>query len=477
MATVALIGGARRVRAVNRAARRGGIRPGMAAADASAVVPDLELVPADAETDRAMLERLAEWCGHYTPWAAADPWEEGTEGGGLWLDVSGCAHLFGGEDALLTHLCRRLRRLGFTARAAMADTPGAAWAWARFGLRDQLCLPSGGQREALASLPVACLRLAPATAQTLSGLGLRQVGDLFGVPRAGLAARFGRQVAQRLDQALGHEGEAISPRRPPPSHAVHAAFAEPIARPEDVAEAVRRLLERLCGQLDDQHLGLRRLEVAVFRVDASARDIVIGTSRPSRDPAHLLRLLAEDLPRLDPGFGIEQIRLAALEVAPQEAEQPGLGGGGAVRRAEDFARLLDSLGNRLGFDAVQRHCPRQSHVPEQAVARCRTNARPPAAAWPWQRRPLRLFPRPEPVEAVAPVPDSPPLMFRWRDRPHRVVRADSAERIAAEWWRQDRPERDYYVVEDHLGRRFWLFREGLYGGTVPPRWYVHGVFP
>lgn len=470
-------GNIRRIVALNRSGRRAGLRPGMSVADALAVVPALTLAPADPEADRALLDRLADWCSHYTPWAAADAWSEGVEGGGLWLDVSGCAHLFGGEEELLAHLTGRLGRLGFTARAAMADTTGAAWAWARFGNRLLPCLPPGGQRDALGPLPLAALRLRPATAATLTGLGLRRIDNLIAMPRAGLAARFGREVAHRLDQALGHDPEPISPRHPPRPHGIHAAFAEPIARPEDVAEAVRRLLARLCKQLEGEALGLRRLEVAAFRVDASVRTIAIGTSRPTRDPRHLARLLAEDLPALDPGYGIEMLRLSAAETGALAPEQTALSPGGAGTRADDFSRLLDSLGNRLGFGKVVRFAPRESHLPERAV-----QTLPPAAplaslSWPDRRRPVRLFSRPEPVEAVAPVPDSPPVLFRWRKRAHRVVRADGAERIADEWWRRAAPERDYYLVEDEHGRRFWLFRQGHYGGGTPPRWFLHGIFP
>jgi protein ImuB len=467
-------GSVRRLLALDGAARRAGLKPGMSVADALAVVPGLVLAPADPDADHALLEHLAEWCGHYTPWTAIDGWSDGVEGCGLWLDVSGCAHLFGGEDAMLEHLSGRLRKFGFTTRAALADTPGAAWAWARFGPKDQPCLPPQGGRDALAPLPVAALRLRPATASTLVGLGLRRIGDLYPVPRAGLAARFGREVAHRLDQALGTESEPISPRRPPPSHSVHAALAEPISRPEDVAEAVRRLLVRLCRHLEDDGLGLRRLEITAFRVDASVRRIGIGTSRPSHDPKHLFRVLGQALPELDAGFGIEVLRLSATEIAPHAAEQTNLAAAG--ERNDDFARLLDSLGNRLGFDKVMRFAPHESHLPERAVRPVAATVRP-QGAWPKARRPVHLFTRPEPVEAMAPVPDSPPLSFRWRKRTHRVVRADGAERIAAEWWRKQAPERDYYLVEDELGRRFWLFREGLYGGPTPPRWYLHGIFP
>lgn len=470
-------GSARRLAAVDRRGRQAGLKPGMTLADALAVAPDLAVAEADPAADRALLERLAEWCGHYTPWTAADGWNDDAGGGGLWLDVSGCAHLFGGEGALLNHLTRRLEHLGLSACAAMAATPGAAWAWARYGEAARPCLESGKQRDALAGLPVAALRLPPDTIMALASLGLHRIGALYPMPRAGLTARFGRMLAHRLDQALGAEDEPISPRLPPPSFRVHAAFADPIARPEDVAEAVRRLLLRLCAQLGNAHQGLRRLEISAFRVDSSQRAIAIGTSRPTHDPVRLFRLLGESLPGLDPGFGIESLCLSARETTPQDPEQTRLGTGSAMRDEDDFARLVDSLSNRLGPQAIARLVPHASHIPERAVSRQAVTAPPPPDGWPAGRRPLRLFSRPEPVEAVAPVPDSPPLMFRWRQRSYRVTRADSAERIAPEWWRSHAPERDYYLVEDERGRRFWLFREGLYGGPVAPRWYLHGMFP
>ena len=473
-ALAAAAGTVRRIGAVAPAARRAGVAVGMSVADALAVVPALALAPADPAADRAVLARLADWCGQYTPWTAID---ESADDFGLWLDVGGCAHLFGGETGLLAHLHRRLRRLGFSARAALADTPGAAWAWARHGDAAAPCVAAGGQRDALAPLPVAALRLPAGVAATLSGLGLRRVGDLYALPRATLAARFGPVVALRLDQALGRVSEPLSPRRPPPRHGVEAAFVEPIVRAEDVAEATRLLLERLCRHLEAEGVGLRRLEVTAFRVDALSCSIAIGTSRPSREAAHLFRLLAEDLAALDPGFGIERLCLSAAEVAPQPAGQGDLDGAMAGAADDDFARLLDALGNRLGFERVLRLVPRQSHLPEQAVAALSPTAPLPSVLWPAGRRPLRLFDRPEPVEAVAPLPDSPPLLFRWRNRSHRVARADGAERIAAEWWRETAPERDYYLVEDQAGRRFWLFRQGAYGAGPPPRWYMHGIFP
>jgi protein ImuB len=492
----AAAGGQRRIAAVSRAARAAGVRPGATVADARAVAPGLKIVAADPPADRALLDHLADWVTCYTPWAAPDDWTEGGEGGGLWLDITGCAHLFGGEDKLLAELVGRLARLGFTARAAAADTPGAAWAWARFGAADQPVLPPGRQRDLLAGLPVTGLRLLPATVVGLTRLGLRSIGQLMALPPAGLTARFGPLVSRRLEQALGGVDEPISPRRPPLPHQVHRAFAEPIARPEDVTAATRHLLERLTVGLEPRRLGVCRLVMAAFRVDSSVQRMAIGTSRPSRDPLHLLCLLSEPLASLDAGFGIEMLRASALEVAPLDAVQAPLGFVAPDQASDDVTRLLDTLGNRLGFDRVIRFASRQSHLPERAVQRLPASPLPlreracpgldPGEApslkrWEGEgfsigRRPLRLFVRPEAIEAMAPVPDSPPLLFRWRRTTHRIRRADGPERLAAEWWRESTADRDYYCVEDDAGCRFWLFRQGRYGADPPPRWFVHGIF-
>ncbi|CAA7621416.1 Protein ImuB [Magnetospirillum sp. UT-4] len=466
MVTTVTNAGLRRLAAVDRAAAQAGLGPGMSLADALALVPEVKAVAAEPEADQALLAALAERCGHYTPFTALD----GADG--VWLDIAGCDHLFGGEAALLEHLLARMARLGLAARAGLADTPGAAWAVSRFG-NGRTIVPPGAQRGMLAPLPLAALRLPAAVLATLDGLGLRRIGDLYAIPAATLTARFGPQVARRLGQALGSEGEPISPIRPPLPHRLHAAFAEPMGRREDVAEATRRLVARLCRRLGAEHLGLRRLEVAAFGVDGGVQRVEAGTGRPVRDPRALMRLLAEKLDRLNTGFGIEMLSVAAPEVAPLAPEQ---GGMEAAQEDTTLAPLLDSLGNRLGFDKVARLAPHRSHLPERAVRPQPAAAAPPPESWPEARRPLRLFSHPEPVEAVAPVPDSPPVLFRWRRRTHRVARADGAERIACEWWRRAAPERDYYLVEDQQGRRFWLFRQGLFGADPPPKWFIHGVF-
>jgi protein ImuB len=498
LATVAAGRGGLRIAATNPAARAGGIRPGLPLADAYAVLPELRALPADPVAEAKTLDGLAAWCGRYTPWTAVDGEGGGPcpGAGGLWLDVTGCAHLFGGETALLQDVVGRLEGLGFAARAALADTPGAAWAVARFGGVDgkgPAVVPVGSLRAAVAPLPVAALRLDGAAAEGLRRVGLRHVGDLIDLPRAPLAARFGEAVLRRLDQALGRVGESLSPRRPVSPLRARLAFAEPIATPEDIAAALRHLLADLCHRLAETRQGARRLDLVLYRADGTCAGTAIGTSRPVRDAGHLERLFREKLENLDPGFGIEVMVLAAPvanALGPLQAE---LGAGGTAAD-EGLARLIDRLGNRLGAANVARLAPQASHIPEKA---CREEAAlvspapSPAAAGrddfrPAPSRPLHLLAWPEPVEVMAPVPDHPPLMFRWHGRPHRVVRADGPERIGPEWWLAEEPldpeaaeraTRDYYRVEDADGRRFWLYRQGLYRADGAPRWYLHGVFP
>lgn len=455
----------RRVVAVSRAAQAQGLRPGMPLAEGLAQVPDAVIAPHDPDGDHRLLAVLAERCGLYSPWTATDG------ASGLWLDVAGCAHLLGGETALLEQLTAKLRGLGLATRAALAATPGAAWAWARFG---DSKAPILEEVVDLASLPLAALRLAPRCVADLSGLGLRRIGDLLELPRPQVALRFGREVLWRLDQALGHEAEPLSPIRPVAPHRAHMGFAEPIATAEAIAEALRRLLADLCPHLDRDGLGVREMEFTLFRVDGTVARAAIGTSAPVRAPAHLFRLFRDKLREIRPGFGIEAAHLDATATQPQPADQTDLDGPAGDA---DLSRLLDALGNRLGPQRLMRLVPRPSHVPERCVQRRPVADPPPGTDWPAGRYPIRLLEHPEPIEAMAPIPDAPPLRFRWQGSVHQVTRADGPERIAAEWWHEDAEERDYYRVEDSQGLRFWLYRRGHYGQPEPPRWYLHGVFP
>ena len=481
-----------RVAAVNRAAQAAaGIMPGLALSDARARLPDLRTVPAEPAVDEHALQALAAWCGRWTPWTAAD--EAGLAASpsaehGVWLDVTGCAHLFGGEAALLDDLVGRLRRFGFAARGALADTPGAAWALSRHSGKPARIVAPGRHRTALARLPVAGLRLEAADAEALERLGLRTIGDLYALPRGALGRRFGVGVMRRLDQALGLSDEPISPRQPVTPTCARVAFAEPIASVDALVHATRGLLDTLCDRLEKKDLGARRLALTLYRVDGKVERIEAGTSAPARAPKHLMRLLEEQLEAVDPGFGIEVMTLDAPRTERQDAAPVPLDGLALGVSGDNSAlgTLVDRLGSRYGLESVRRMGPQESHVPERAQRAVSPLA--PPAAWDWaavKRRPLRLLPRPEAVEAVAMVPDDPPVMFRWRRVLHRVVRAEGPERIATEWWRHrtadmgDTAEdaiRDYYRVEDAEGRRFWLFRDALYRPGMTPGWWLHGIF-
>jgi len=464
-ALVEAAAGTERLAATTREAEQAGLRPGMTLADARALLPGLATAPAAPMTAMRALEALADWALRFSPWVAV------CGNDGLWLDISGCAHLFGGEEALLDKLLAGTRR-HYDARASLADSPGAAWAMARFGKGG--VIPQGAAEAALSPLPVAALRLDESTAAGLSRVGLGHIGDLCLLPRAPLAARFGEALPRRLDQALGCIHEPISPRRPPATHETRRAFAEPVADSASLAATLDALLMELCADLARAGRGVRRLTATVFRIDGTATTVRVGTSRASRDEAVLARLLAEKLDGLDAGPGIEVVTLAAAASDPLPARQGDLAG---ARETDGLATLVDRLTNRLGPDAVMRLAPRASHHPDRAVAR-RAALDATHTAWPPQQRPVRLFEPALAIEAVAAVPDGPPMLFRWHGQVFRVARASGPERIADEWWHEDAPLRDYYRVEDIAGARFWLYREGLYDHPPAPvpRWYLHGVF-
>ena len=461
-------GNRRVIEAADAAAAALGLRPGMAVAQAMAVVPGLHVLEADPAEDTAALERLARWCQRATPLAAPDP------PGGIWLDIAGCAHFWGGERPMLDHLVARLAQDGVTAQAAVADTAGAAHAMARHG-GTQIILP-GAQQEAIAKLPIAALRLSTEMVATLRRLGFEQIDALARIPRPLLARRFGPEPGRRIDQAHGILAEPLQPlaHESPLQHRI--AFLEPLLTAEALSTATACLLDPLCSAMERAGLGARRLDLLFESVDGTVQATRIGTARPNRDKKHLGRLLDGHLEKIDPGLGIEAIRLVVPLAEPLRWRQDSADGDG------DVSTLVDRLCNRLGANRVYRAAPVESDVPERAVRHIPALAQPSAANWLGSGpAPTRLLHPPHKVNAIAELPDHAPAAFTWRRHRHRIRRADGPERIYGEWWRRDAEMdavRDYFRVEDEEGRRFLLFRQGdgIDRRTGGLEWFVQGMF-
>lgn len=461
--------------AADAAARRAGLRVGMPAIKAQALVVGLVILEADSAADDAALNRLALWAlQRYAPIAAADPPD------GLVIEVTGVTHLHGGEDAMLADMIARLGAAGIAARATVADHWGAAHALARYAAGPCIVISPGESVAAIAALPIAALRLPGDMVDALRRLGFDRVDDLLTKPRAPLTLRFGPELGRRLDQATGMLAEPIDPIRPPDLVYVRRVFAEPIAAAETLARYTGKLVIQLCEALETRGLGARRLDLLFHRVDNRIEAIRIGTARPVRDIKRLTKLLCDKIETIDPGFGVEIMSLAAPVAEPFETKQSV---SSLVDEPEaDISGLIDTLSNRVGQQRLYRFAPIASDVPERSVGRVAPTAPQIAEDWPqhWSR-PSRLFGSPEPIETVALLPDHPPVSFTWRGIRRRVKRADGPERVFGEWWKRDAEliaVRDYFQVEDEAGERFWIFRsgDGEDASTGSHHWFLHGIF-
>jgi len=468
--------------AVNAGSVREGLAPGLGLADARAICPHLLTAPAAPKKDEDTLLALARWASaRYSPTLNAD----GDDG--LWLDVTGVPHLFGGEAALLADMARRLARAGFTARLGLAETLGGAHALSRFARASSLIVLEGKIAAALLPLPVEALRLEPEITLLLRRLGLKRIGQLYDLPRASLERRFhskdtAEAVLLRLDQALGRREEPRAPLLPAPDFVARLPFAEPLVTHDGVAAALDHLASELCTRLGRAGHGARRVLLWVCRTDGSSCLIEAGLGAPSRDPEHLLRLLQEKIEVLDMGFGVDLMLLEALVTEKLTPAQASLTEANGKIGPE---ALVDRLVNRLGARAMRRLHRRASHIPELAQRLRSAFAGP--SFWPVQSdkppRPPLLLAKPEPLTVLAEIPEGPPARFTWRRVTRRVTKSEGPERIAPEWWRalsspgKGRP-RDYYRIEDEDGCRYWVFREGLYQESElgTPSWYLHGVF-
>jgi protein ImuB len=470
---------------LNAAAEAAGLATGDLLADARAKAEFLQVRDADPAADDAALRRLALWATRYTP--TASPWDEDNGADGFFLDITGSAHLFGGEEKLLADLAARLRKnFGLPAQLAVADTPGAAWALSRFHKTPLFVLPCGQEAAALAPLPIAALRLAPDTRATLRRLGFKTVGSMLDKPRAPFAARFPTELLRRVDQALGRIDEPLVPVVAPPVYHALRYLIEPIFTHDAIIAHANRLMATLVHVLTRDDVGARGLRLCLYNVDGAVETIDIGLTLPTRNVSHVARLIELKLEALaatcDTGFGFEAIGLAVTCAEPMPARQTELTSvTDEGDRTERCASLIDALRQRLGPHSVRRFEPVASHLPERAEVLPPLDGEAPAWPEPKQKpRPLLLLPHAEPAEDVtALVPDGPPRRFSWRGVTYDVTGAQGPERIGAEWWRyrEPKPTRDYYLVEDSAGHRFWLFREGLYGReTTAARWFVHGLF-
>lgn len=477
---LARVKSALRIAHANHRALALGLYPGLTLADARARVPDLVVTDEDEKADRALVQQIAEWCDRFSPLVGFDGQN------GLMLDITGCVHLFGDEAAMRNDVMNRLRAAGFSTRAAVAGTPDCARAVARHA-RTGVVAP-GKEAEAVRPLPTAALGIGDGMVLGLARAGLKTVADVADRPRAPLAARFGADLMDRLARALGEADHPISPNRPPPELMIEQRFAEPVAQTAVVNSVLAKLAEALGRSLERHGLGGRRFEASFFRADGVVWRVAVATGQPLRDAKTLRRLYAERLDALadplDPGFGFDMIRLAVLTIEPMLTRQAHFDG--SEENGEVVAELTDRLSARFGPAHVMRFVVADSHVPERNFSTVDAiSTQPTTIEWPLAPRgeppvlPLRLFARAEPVDVIAEVPDGPPMRFRWRRLTHDIVAAEGPERIAPEWWR-DGPgtlTRDYFRVEDRKGRRFWIFREGLYeAGDGRPRWYLHGLF-
>ncbi len=458
------------VTATNELAEAQGIYSGMAVADARAIFPSLEVLDDIPGLENKLLYRIAEWCVRFTPVVSVDlP-------GGLLLDVTGCTHLWGGDELYIAAIAEKFQEHGYDIRVAMAGTIGAAWAIARYG-NNNFVIGHNQQTAALLSLPAASLRLEPGIIEQLDKLGLRQVRDFIAMPRTALRRRFGAAMLERIDQAIGNVEEMLQPIQPIEPYMERLPCPEPIVTAAGIEIALKRLLELLCLHLQREAMGLRTAVFKCFRVDGKIINIEIGTNRPSHNAQHLFKLFDIKLPDIEPGAGIELFVLTAPKTENQISLQESIWETSLGLDNNELSELLDRLTCKIGMGHIHRYLPDEHYWPERSIKPAASLSDKPTTVWkPEKPRPLQLLSKPELVDVTAPIPNYPPMLFRYRGKLHKIIRADGPERIEQEWWIQEGQHRDYYRVEDEFGNRYWLFRSGHYSVEKTYQWFIHGFF-
>lgn len=458
------------ITAANPAANKQGVAIGMAVADAKAIVVNLQVINDKPGQAGKLLNALGKWCIRYSPLVAVDLPD------GLILDVSGCTHLLGGEKQFLKEIINRLKSKGYDVTGAMADTVGAAWAVARFNNR-QLIVPSNAQMEALLNLPPAALRLETLILDRLQKLGFRTIKSFISLSRSALRRRFGQGLLMRLDQALGNELEPLQLLQPVEPYTERLPCLEPIKTRPGIEIAIKVLLENLLVRLTAEGKGIRILLLKGYRVDGEIIQAQIGTNRPSNSISHLFKLFELKIELLKPKLGVELFTLEALKVEDIALKQENLWLPDSCKLDDNtLSNLLDTLANKIGDDKIRRYLPLERYWPEASIRLAKSLTDQTAIAWSEDKfRPPLLLPQPEKIEVMALLPDNPPIMFIYKGIRHIIRKSDNAERIEREWWLNEGAHRDYYVVEDQEGRRYWLFRSGHYADD-DSKWFIHGFF-
>ena len=458
------------VTAANSVAQLEGIHIGMVLADARVIVPFLQVFDDKPNISDKLLNRLSEWCIRFSPSVGIDLPD------GLLLDATGCTHLWGGETNYIQAISARLKELGYNNRVAIADTIGCAWAISHFG-ETSFIIETGQQATALLSLPPAALRVEDDVVERLEKLGLYSIKHFIGMPRSALRRRFGPEFLQKLDLALGYEEEVIQPVHPIEPYHERLPCLEPIITATGIEIALQRLLETLCYRLQQEEKGLRISVFKCYRVDGKIEKIEIGTNHATHNLKHLYKLFEIKISTIEPALGIELFTLEAPKVEDISPLQEKLWEKVYDLDNARLSELLDRLAGKMGVNTIHRYLPDEHYWPERSMKLASSLQEKTTTTWKTDRpRPLQLLSKPEPIEVTAPIPDYPPMLFRYKAKLHKIVKADGPERIEQEWWLQEGLHRDYYCVEDEEGCRYWLFRSGHYSADKSYKWFIHGFF-
>lgn len=458
------------VKTCNNAALKQGIKPEMSIADVKALVSDVVVEGNIEGQECELLKELGEWCIRFSPSVAIDGID------GLLIEITGCCHLWGGEANYLRDLLTRIKERGYQVRGAIADTIGAAWAIARYG-KEKAIIASGEHYHAILNLPPEALRLESSLVQRLSKLGMYSIGNFIDIPRTVLRRRFGESLLLKIAQAMGNTEECLKPIYLPEPYTERLPCLEPIRTAKAIGIAIQKLLDALCFRLQKEGMGLRKATLTCYRVDGKVVSIAIGTHKASNHHEHLNQLLKMRIVNIEPALGIELFVLEAASTESVEVTQQAMWATSLKSSEQQVAEVLDRIAMRAGKHAIQRFLPQAHYWPERSVKKVNSLDEKPTIPWPDQeRRPTHLLARPQKVIVSAPIPDYPPILFVYRGKRHDIKKADGPERIEQEWWIESGEHRDYYLVEDEIGRRYWIFRSGHYQADQQAEWFLHGFF-